>query len=183
MSSHIPSSRSKHKFTYFIHVAMKKVTALFLAFLMSSALFAQNETSKPAAKCNELKINLPLTIFGSFPEISYERVLSSDISIGAAVGKRLADDYDLNFAITPYFRWFFGGNNASMQKVAAGFFIEANGALFTKSEVGAGLGLAIGWKLITKNNWAGEIFLGGGRDFINSDNGYPRVGISIGKRF
>lgn len=164
---------------------MKKATILFLLLLMSIGLFAQNQDQefKSSLKLNELKINLPLAIFGSFPEISYERILNSDISVGAAMGVRFADDYDLKFALTPHFRWFFGGNNSSMQKVAAGFFIEANGSVFTKSEVGAGLGLAIGWKLITKNNWAGEIFLGGGRDFVNSSKAYPRVGISIGRRF
>ena len=47
---------------------------------------------------------------------------------------------------------------------------------------GAGLGLALGWKYLTPNNWVGEIFVGGGRDFVN-DSSYPRVGISLGKRF
>lgn len=164
---------------------MKKATTLFFTLLISSVLFAQNHDQdfKSALKRNELKINLPLAIFGSFPEISYERILNSDISIGAALGVRFADDYDLKFAFTPHFRWFFGGSNQSMRKVAAGFFIEANGSVFTKSEFGAGMGLAIGWKLITKNNWAGEIFLGGGRDFVNDSGGYPRVGILIGRRF
>ncbi len=59
-----------------------------------------------------------------------------------------------------------------------------NGTLVTKTEtnMGAGLGIAIGWKYLSRNNWIGEIYLGGGRDFIN-DGGYPRLGISIGKRF
>jgi hypothetical protein len=47
---------------------------------------------------------------------------------------------------------------------------------------GAGVGLALGWKYLSGNNWVGEIYAGGGRDFVNG-GGYPRLGITIGKRF
>lgn len=155
---------------------------------------------------NELKINLPLAIFGSYPEISYERILNTDISVGAALGVSLDKErYPYQFMFTPHFRWFFGGNKKSMEKAGAGFFIEANGATYSrvmetysnlggtnvnenqKSIFGAGLGLALGWKYLSKNNWVGEIYGGAGRNFIKSDyadsEAYPRIGISIGKRF
>ena len=48
--------------------------------------------------------------------------------------------------------------------------------------MGAGLGLAIGWKYISQNNWVGEVYTGLGRDFVN-DGAYQRLGITIGKRF
>ena len=148
---------------------------------------------------NELKLNLGTTIFGSFPEISYERIptlisvlvphwdlawrmiyillilKSSPMSVGSSV-------------VVP-----------SLQKYGAGFFIEANAAFFsteindvdydygsvstdTKYSAGAGLGIAMGWKYLTRNNWVGELNFGVGRDFVN-DGAYPRLGISIGKRF
>ena len=109
------------------------------------------------------------------------------------------NDYDLKFMLTPYYRLFFG------KKRAAGFFIEGNAAVFSgdygrdnyedfeggfnsdsSNETGFGLGFAIGGKLISKSNWTGELLLGLGRTLINEDKtseAYPRLGISIGKRF
>lgn len=185
---------------------MKKQAFLIIALFASLSLFSQNTYRAFGWKLtrdipqNELKLNLGTTIFGSFPEISYERILDSDISVGAAVGFSLNDDlYPVNYAITPYVRWFFGGNAENLQKMGAGFFIEANGGLIstdkeeadyinetyvstTETSLGAGLGIALGWKYLSRNNWAGEIYFGGGRDFVN-DGGYPRLGITVGKRF
>ena len=189
---------------------MKKFIVFFAIFVMGIPAFAQKTHRIMGWKIskdiplNELKVNLPFTIFGSSPEISYERILNTDISVGASLLASLDTDRNpYQFAFTPYFRWFFGGNRESMQKLAAGFFIEANGSMYSQlmdtgsvlngagadgqdSEMGAGLGLAIGWKYLTRNNWVGEIYLGGGRNFLKNDYGaeaYPRLGISIGKRF
>lgn len=184
---------------------MKKQAILAIALLVSLTAFSQKthkvmgwKISKDIPQ-NELKLNLASSIFWSFPEITYERIINADISIGGSVGITLDPDiYPIKFSATPYIRWFFGGNSKNLQKYGAGFFIEANGALLSimdtyydysggslnrsESELGAGLGLAIGWKYLTQNNWVGELYLGGGRDFAN-DGGYPRIGISIGKRF
>ncbi|MDO5666105.1 MAG: hypothetical protein Q4G63_12750 [Bacteroidia bacterium] len=193
---------------------MKKTIILLAALIISFSAFSQQRTrsfmgwhlAKDApAKLNELKLNLPMTIFGSSPEISYERILNSDISVGASIlGSFNIDNNPYQVIFTPYFRWFFGGSSTNLQKYGAGFFIEANGAIYsqqvstnsyignnntseTKSEVGSGLGMAIGWKFLSKNNWVGEIYGGAGRNFIKSDyvavGAYPRIGISIGKRF
>lgn len=182
---------------------MKKLSVIVFALLVGSSIYAQREGYNfEENKLNELKINLGTTIFGLFPEISYERVLDSDISVGASLGAGSSsnDSYSQNFAFTPYFRWHFGGNRKSMRKPASGFFIEANGSLFsqeqnsydygndtfysnTNNKFGAGMGLALGWKYVSKNNWVGELLMGGGRDFVNKDEAYPRFGISIGKRF
>lgn len=184
---------------------MKKIPVLILALLISVSVFSQSHLEslfgfslekEQSIKLNEVKLNLPTTIFALYPEVSYERLLNSDISLGASVGINLADEYMMDFAFTPYFRWFFGGNSKSLDKYGAGFFIEANGSLFSpvndtnlvidgetiEEDLGAGLGLGLGWKYITKNDWVGEILFGGGRDFVN-DGAYPRMGISIGKRF
>ncbi len=184
---------------------MKRIS--FLAFLLAISNFAFSQTteSNPSFQRNELKLNLPMTIFASYPEISYERLLNSDISVGASLGLRVSDgqDYPLKFSLTPHFRWFFGGSYTSLQKMAAGFFIELNSAVFTRDDLwswydsessgysgyrketkfGAGFGLALGWKYVSTNNWVGEVYLGGGRDLANSDQGYARFGVSIGKRF
>ena len=56
------------------------------------------------------------------PELSYERLISDNSSLGASVAFSLdkKEDMDWRFSFTPYYRMFFG------QKKAAGFFIEAN---------------------------------------------------------
>jgi hypothetical protein len=185
---------------------MKKQLLLIFALLVSATLFSQETYRAMGWKLtrdipqNELKLNLGTSVFGSFPEVAYERIINSDLSAGASLGVALDEDvYSIDVLFTPYVRWFFGGSSESLQKYGAGFFIEANGGIFTKPEeeiynddgtytssngtvTGAGVGLALGWKYLSRNNWVGEIYFGGGRDFIN-DGGYPRLGITIGKRF
>ena len=185
---------------------MKKQMVLVVVLLVSLTAFSQEthrvmgwKISKDIPQ-NELKLNLGTTIFTSFPEITYERLLDSDISVGASAGFALDEDlYPVDFAITPYVRWFFGGSAENLQKYGAGFFIEANGGLFaqetsgedyingsyvysSEDKLGAGLGVALGWKYLTRNNWVGEFYFGAGRDFVN-DGAYPRMGITVGKRF
>lgn len=185
---------------------MKKLSTLLIVLLVSTSIFAQQRRTKSvmgwhlakddpiALRTNEVKLNLATTIFGLYPEISYERILNEDFSVGASAGIGLNHDYPLDFSITPYARWFFGGTSTNLQKYGAGFFIEATGSVFSHNEnerelyqesskdVGAGLGLALGWKYVSKNNWVGEVYGGAGRDFVN-DYAYPRFGITLGKRF
>ncbi len=185
---------------------MKKHALLIIALFVSLSMFSQKtyramgwKLSKDIPQ-NELKLNLGTTIFGLFPEVTYERILKADISVGASLGVALENDsYLTNFQFIPYVRWFFGGNSENLRKYGAGFFIEANGGIFNydndkmyydgntafwneENVMGAGLGLAIGWKYISQNNWVGEVYTGLGRDLIN-DGAYPRMGITIGKRF
>lgn len=160
---------------------MKKLILLFAIFSVIT-LNAQ-ETEKPVSK-NEVKLNLGYLLLG-LPELSYERILNDDSSVGMSVAFSIDSDVDINYMLTPYYRFFFG------KKPSAGFFIEANGAVFSeeyysKNEVGAGLGVALGGKFISKNNWTGELLLGAGRTLANSKNtseAYPRIGVTIGKRF
>ena len=186
---------------------MKKNVIILLALFMSIPVFSQQQQQSRSflrrqqppvevfTPVNELKLNLALTIFGSYPEISYERVFKEDLSFGFSAGVGTGDRYIMNYNLTPYFRWFFGGNSRSMEKIGAGLFLEANGALFgirreyyhgwnwrTENVFGAGIGMAIGWKYVSRNDWVMELFLGAGRDFVN-DGFYLRNGITIGKRF
>jgi len=177
---------------------MKKQAILVITLLISFTAFSQKtyramgwKISKDIPR-NEVKLNLPTTIFYSFSEITYERVLSADFSVGGSLGVALEPDkYLVDFAVIPYIRWFFGGNAKNLQKYGAGFFIEANGAIVStnesrydmRSEWLPGLGLAIGWKYLSHNNWVGELYLGAGCYSESDYVGYPRLGISIGKRF
>ena len=162
---------------------MKKLITT-LAVICSSLAFSQSEN-------NEFKVNILYTAIG-MPELSYERLISDNSSLGASVAFSLdkKEDMDWRFSFTPYYRMFFG------QKKAAGFFIEANSIVVNyvdtyngstntyETKTGFGLGAAAGAKFLTKNNLIGEVYGGVGRVFgDNSLGAYPRFGITLGKRF
>jgi len=164
---------------------MKKLITI-LAVICSSLAFSQSEN-------NEFKVNILYTAIG-MPELSYERLISDNSSVGASLAFSLdkKEDMDLRLSFTPYYRMFFG------QKKAAGFFIEANSIVINyvdtiyfdgtsskyETRTGFGLGAAAGAKFLTKNNLIGEVYGGVGRVFgDNSLGAYPRFGITLGKRF
>ncbi len=146
---------------------------------------------------NELKINLIGAIIG-IPSIGYEKLITSNTSIGVSVGFGFGkDDYfsQFKFLVMPHYRVYFGREDA------AGLFIEGNLAFARTQDNDAvyldnvvtkrfttnnfGLGAAVGEKYMTKNGYTGEIFGGLGR-FLGAKGRvefYPRVGVSLGKRF
>lgn len=179
---------------------MKKIE-IVLFVIIALAMTMQNPVkAQEASKVlkNELKINL----FGAvmaLPEISYERLLENNTSVGLAIGFGLGNDDDFSrykFLAIPHYRVYFGKNDI------AGFFIEGNAGLasvrdnsdywigmhtvkyeFTRFDFG--LGAAIGAKFLAKNGFLGEIFAGAGR-FLGENRSveaYPRLGVSLGKRF
>ncbi len=174
---------------------MKKI---FLGIFIFSCfqLFAQEEQTGGYLGDNEIKINVGYVLVG-LPEISYERILSDDTSIGIAVAFGADSDIDINFVVIPYGRFYFG------KKRNSGFFLEGNAGIFSEdydeaffngntttfesgTKLGIGAGLGLGGKFLTKNGWIGEVLIGAGRNFVNTDfisEVYPRAGISLGKRF
>lgn len=151
---------------------------------------------------NEVKINLLMSVIG-IPEITYERLIGDNMGLGITGGYAFEDNIDYRFAIMPHYRLYFGSKKAN------GFFIEGNMALIgTRSEIyhylessyyppggynsrsgktytNFGLGAAAGAKFLTRNGFLGEAYLGvgrvmGERRYIQE---YPRIGITIGKRF
>lgn len=179
---------------------MKKITltclfAGMISFVQAQTVQTDTITRKMGIKGdNELKINMLMSVLGA-PEISYERILDDDMSVGLSVlvgADKSTLDY--NFAFTPYYRLYFGAKKAS------GFFLEANASVASltdnyyyyhegqyrrsDNEVNFGLGVAAGAKFLTKKGWIGEFYSGIGRYFgEKSHEAYPRVGITIGKRF
>jgi len=168
---------------------MKKILLPFCLFL-TLTVFAQNNSNSTPKK-HELKLNVGYTL-AELPEITYEYILSDESAIGTSVTFGFNED-DLKFALTPYYRFYFG------QKKAAGFFAEAFSMLnvvedeiyylgaskVTNTETGFALGIAIGGKWITNNNWLFELYFGVGRNIINNESidGVPRAGLTLGKRF
>ncbi|MGF1924570.1 MAG: hypothetical protein ACQUHE_10360 [Bacteroidia bacterium] len=191
---------------------MKKILFLALVLASSLMSYAQkadtvkNSIQKNAEAIghggnNELKINLLFTVLG-MPEISYERLLADNMGIGASVFVGLDDSQDYKFGFIPHYRIYFGAKKAS------GFFIEGNASLITSRDYSSiyygsssyygyygsvernittfGLGAAAGGKFLTRNGFLGEAYLGVGRsigEHASDLEAYPRVGITIGKRF
>lgn len=172
---------------------MKKI---FTTGLLASSMFAFCQTSDSAenglAK-NEITLNAVYPFFGA-SELSYERHLLKHSSVGLSTTFGFSD-LDLSFGFTPYYRYYLG------KKPNAGFFLEANSALVwdkphnvydanynlvgKEKNFGIGVGAAVGYKLMLKNNFLIEAYGGAGK-FLNnkiSDGAYPRFGISVGKRF
>lgn len=152
---------------------------------------------------NELKINLLFSIAG-MPEISYERILADNMGLGISAFVNIETDNDYKYGFIPHWRLYFG------QKKAGGFFIEGNAVFVGVKEnrydvypaiyppytnpqpplhtyAKFGLGAAVGAKFLTRNGFLGELYTGVGRLFGNNSRttveAYPRVGITLGKRF
>lgn len=190
---------------------MKKNLLTLTLLLAVTCVFAQqnknNEIQKRADSIgqggkNEIKLNLLNTVLG-LAEVNYERIIADNQGLGLSVAvsvtdKAVYDDY-YNYTISPYYRVYFGKQKAN------GFFVEANASIVSadqsqymydpnnntiirledKTYTNFGLGVAAGFKFLTRNGIIGELFLGGGRLLGNDTfaGGYPRLGISLGKRF
>ena len=186
---------------------MLTAATLLLAASFSSSAKAQQVLTE--GRLNEVKINLPMALAGNI-ELSYDRILLEDLSLGVAASAAWEDSYPYKFAVMPYTRWFFWKHRGQDEFPGAGFFIEVNAGFFdckyTKTTnlssgvngglkidtkdangFGAGLGLGIGWKWISKSGFVGEIYTGAGRNFVSATKddvpAYIRSGISLGSRF
>ncbi|MDT0553240.1 DUF3575 domain-containing protein [Urechidicola vernalis] len=177
---------------------VKSQIAVFFLLLISVGSFSQEvEITKEKTVRNEIKLNL-MYLLGSTIDIAYEHILNENSSLGISLMHTLNEKNSMwKYGITPYYRMFFG------KKEASGFFIEGNMAFYSEEinygtwiyfgtpppvefETGFGAGFAIGGKFVNKNGFLVELYLGAGRNFINTDiieEYYPRAGISIGKRF
>lgn len=185
----------------------KLITFLVGLLLAGAATTAKAQTVLTEGTLNEVKINLPLALAGSI-DLSYERILLEDLSLGASGSVAWSKSYPYRYSVMPYARWFFWKHRGQDAYPGAGFFIEVNSGFFsatgeknygyneggslhietkTAQEFGAGLGLGIGWKWISKSGFVGEIFTGGGRNFVPASKdmvpAYFRAGISLGYRF
>ena len=178
---------------------MNKILTAFIFLFGSISTFAQQ---KDNSLNNELKFNVPMAIYG-LPEVSYERIVEDNMGVGISLSIAVDKSYNYDNGkgineraiVCPYYRLYFG------QKKAAGFYIEGNMAIARQKELntpdyttgnkiatttttGFGFGAALGIKLLTKNNFTGDFYAGWGRLFgENIYNGYPRLGICIGKKF
>lgn len=159
---------------------MKKIVLIIVTLCMYHAASSQI-TGK-----NELKLNLLSTAAFLYPELTYERIWGGDFGSGLSAAFSLKGNSYYVFQFTPFFRGYFGQNTHT------NFFIEANVGITgirdndddkqqKRSVTDFGFGLAVGWRYISNSGLVGEIYLGGGRTL--DERFYPRIGVSIGKRF
>ena len=180
---------------------MKK-TALLLALVFSFNLgMAQEADQSTPIGNDEIRLNTLWLIIGSL-SVSIEHIVSNDGSFGIVAEKTFDDDnFRRNFTIAPYYRIYFS------KKKASGFFFETNFTVYSEqannyyyygsahsysppdvidSEIGAGLGIAVGGKFLSHNGFVLDIYAGMGRALNDPkyiDNIFGSAGVSIGKRF
>mgnify|MGYP006951115009 CR=1 FL=1 len=187
---------------------MKKILLSITFFLAVTGAYAQKDSLAKAIEArsaaightgnNEIKVNLLYLVLG-LPEISYERLISDNMGVGLSTTVAF-DDQDLRYALLANYRLYFGNKKAN------GFFIEGNMGVVSEKENNYyyynlpenngyfeviksnrtyfGLGAAAGAKFLTRNGFLGEAYFGAGRLLGESHSEYyPRVGITIGKRF
>ena len=176
---------------------MKKLLLLLCLSILSFG-YSQDKEKVDFSK-NEIKGNALLLIAGGF-EVSYERLLNEESSLGLSVFVPFVDDFDTKFSLTPYYRFYFG------EKPAAGFFVEGFGMFntfeytsdwfsdtspseFPERQSDFALGFGLGGKWITKRGFLFEVNGGIGRNLFNSNSeeyGHQivgRGGVSLGYRF
>lgn len=180
---------------------MKKIITSLMLFLIVFNVLAQEEKKEPK---NEIKLNVAYLI-GGIPEVGYEYLINEESSVGVDVLFSIDNDVDFLFALTPYYRFYFG------KKRTAGFFVEGfgmlnitendnmdyfyyvddvymNGHNNVENNTNFALGFAIGGKFLTNSGFVFEFYGGVGRNLFNT-NTYddyefvPRFGVTLGRRF
>lgn len=178
---------------------------LFTSVLMMSVIFLgrSQDISNDSQSRDEFKLNAFNLIAFSYADLSYERLLTEEASVGVGVlfsigGDNDVLDYYRTFSITPYYRQYFS------KKYAEGFFVEGFGMLnagednyYSYDDQGNGsnigetytdfaLGISVGGKFVTKRGFIAEIYTGLGRNLLG-DEFAPEIvgrgGISLGYRF
>lgn len=188
---------------------MKKTLLTIIASIFIINAIAQDETKvneikqdtskidKKLAGKNEISTNLLMLGFIGVADISYERLFdNSGIGISASMD---IGQIGYNFAFIPYYRVYLG------KKKTSGFFIEGNAVFYNAEKMSwghyledgtyiqdgriienqFGFGVAAGGKFLNKSGFVGDLFGGVAKLFggNNADDYFPRIGITLGKRF
>ncbi|MEG0927533.1 MULTISPECIES: DUF3575 domain-containing protein [Chryseobacterium] len=180
---------------------MKKNFLLILFLFAFYSVNAQKNETKGdlSEKKNEIKLNLISPLSGAV-EAGFERYLNKNSSLGisAFIVYDNTREEDMNYFISPYYRYYFG------KKFASGFFVEGFG-MFTsidgkkiyaadhvtftenKDVYDLALGAGLGYKLVTKKGFVFEANTAYGRLIFNADktdhDQVIKLGLSVGYRF
>ncbi|HMI08305.1 MAG TPA: DUF3575 domain-containing protein [Flavobacterium sp.] len=191
---------------------MKKF--LFALLLCSQFMNAQDTIPKSALanRKNEFHVDLVSLIALSKLNLTYERFLNKDFSVGLsgsyANSKKVNDDFDEGnrntmpkYEITPFVRYSLSKSLINYYFVE--IFASANGgdyretvrlndgfsdyyAIQKSDYFDVAAGAAIGYKMYIKEKFGIELLVGFGRNLIDTDKSpdvISRVGLSFGYRF
>lgn len=188
---------------------MKKFTYLLVLILSFGILNAQENTDNDTAVPNksfkhELKLNMLELIVMPAIGITYEHYLNPYSSAGVYAFANFGIDEELRHEkaeLAPFYRIYFQRQkNASNQGLFTEIFGGINygetefydydrsyynsGKLLVQEYVGVAVGVTLGYKFVNYNNYTFDLFGGAGR-YLNDQEvkAYPRIGLSIGKRF
>ncbi|ESU18760.1 hypothetical protein FCR2A7T_21630 [Flavobacterium cauense R2A-7] len=195
---------------------MKKLaflaTVLFFQFTHAQDSTAVETVSPITLKKNEIKIDVLTLIARSRFHVSYERFLNKDFSVGlsASITKsnKKEDDFENGFNKTlpqyeanPFVRYSLSKSAVSYYFIEG--FLSVNGGKYKelqrleeggtaywtaveKNYTDLAIGGALGYKLYIKEKFGIELFVGVGRNIINTDISpkyVQRVGANFGYRF
>lgn len=151
---------------------------------------------------HEVRLNALSLLAGSVLDVNYERVSNASSGYGVGLLLNFGDtDYtSQDFAITPYYRFYFlnrqdyGAKGTYVELFssfgsASSYIDSFDMDIYTYEETTnfqMSLGAAIGRKWVNKKGFSFELFLGVGRYLLDNDGGdeaHSRLGFSIGKRF
>lgn len=181
---------------------MKNIFLTLSIILFGFISYAQDSDPQDQNQ-DEIKLNLTNFIIFSYGDIAYERLLNEESSFGVSLVFNVGinddaelPDYGRKFSLTPYYRQYFS------KSYAKGFFIEGftmihsgedevyNAVTFeydsNESYTNVALGVSAGGKFITGNGFLAEVYLGVGRNLLNTDISSALVGrggVSVGYRF
>ncbi|MBF6608605.1 MAG: DUF3575 domain-containing protein [Flavobacterium sp.] len=188
---------------------MKKVICILLLL----PIFAAAQDDPAPIKNNEFRIDVLSIVAFSKLNVSYERFLNKDFSIGVTVGysdsKKINDDFDSGYRSTlpkyevlPFVRY--NLSKGQQRFYFAEIFASANAGDFRETvrltnETGNGyytiqkddyfdiaLGGALGYKMYFNDKFAAEFLVGFGTNLLDRDKSpdvVSRVGLSVGYRF
>lgn len=195
---------------------MKKLaflaTVLFFQFTHAQDSTAVETVSPITLKKNEIKIDVLTLIARSRFHVSYERFLNKDFSVGlsASITKsnKKEDDFENGFNKTlpqyeanPFVRYSLSKSAVSYYFIEG--FLSVNGGKYKELQrleeggtaywtavennyTDLAVGGALGYKLYIKEKFGVELFVGVGRNIINTDISpkyVQRVGANFGYRF
>ena len=159
---------------------MKRI--LFALTLLSFTYGYAQENSESVELKNELHFNALLPIAFKTFEVSYERNINENSSFGVSVLLANQDNFFTKYALSPYYRKYFSNGYAK------GFFIEGftmlNGSE-NQQYTDIALGIGLGGKFITKDNFVATVNLGIGRNMGEEQHEelVLKGGVCLGYRF
>lgn len=193
---------------------MKKI--LFIALVFTQMSNAQDTTSTAAeiaTRKNEIRVDVLSLIASSKLNLSLERFLNDDFSVGVAFGyiknDKSSEDFDKGYRnflpeyeINPYVRYnlskslvnfyfaevFLSANGGQFKEIVRLNDADGNGYYITEKSTYSdfGIGAGIGYKTYIRQKVPLEIMVGFGTNLFNkekSPDSLSRVGLSIGYRF